>query len=224
MADSNRLQWDQVGERKYENGIKNVVLYPMSSNSYPTGVAWNGITKLTESPEGGDPTDLWADNIKYGTLRAAEKFGGTIEAYTYPDEWAECDGSACPISGVAIGQQTRKTFGLCYRTEIGTDTDAEAGYQIHVVYGATAKPSSRDHETINDSPAATTMSWEFDTIPAPFSAAGSYSTFKPTAHIVIDSTVVGSSKMASVEEVLYGGTSSAYLPLPDALLGIIAAG
>lgn len=217
------LQWDQVGERKYETGVQKCVLFPMANNSYPAGVAWNGVTKITESPEGGDPTDLWADNIKYGTLRAAEKFGGTIEAYTYPDEWAECDGSASPISGVAIGQQARKTFGLCYRTEIGTDANAEAGYQIHVVYGATAKPSSRDHETINDSPNAVTMSWEFDTIPAPFDANGSYATLKPTAHVVIDSMKFTSEKMTAVEAALYGtSTSSAYLPLPDDLLAILA--
>ena len=218
-----RLQWDQVGSRKYENGVQSCALYLMSSNSYPSGVAWNGITKITESPEGGEPTDLWADNIKYGTLRAAEKFGGTIEAYTYPDEWAACDGSASPVSGVAVGQQARKTFGLCYRTEIGTDANAEAGYQIHVVYGATAKPSSRDHETINDSPAAVTMSWEFDTIPAPFEATGSYSTLKPTAHIVIDSTKVASQKMSALEAALFGASeSTAYLPLPDDLLALIA--
>ena len=219
------LVCDNTGEKYFETGVDHGVLYPWDAtqNAYANGVVWNGLTGVTNSPDGAEPTDLWADNIKYGTLRAAEKFGGTIEAYTYPDEWEECDGSKTPVSGVSIGQQVRKTFGLCYRTEIGTDTDAEAGYKIHVVYGATAKPSSRDHETINESPAATAMSWEFDTIPAPFSAAGSYSTFKPTAHVVIDSTVVGSSKMASIEEVLYGGTSSAYLPLPDALLSIIAA-
>lgn len=217
-----RLQWDQVGERRYENGIQNVVLYPMVSASYPNGVAWNGATKLTESPEGGDPIDLWADNIKYGTLRAAEKFGGTVEAYTYPDEWEECDGSASPMSGVAVGQQARKPFGLCYRTEIGTDADASAGYKIHVVYGATAKPSSRDHETVNDSPTAVTMSWEFDTTPAPFSAGGSYSTYKPTAHIIIDSTKVASAKMTALEDALYGSsTSSAHLPLPDDLLALL---
>lgn len=217
------LQWDQVGSRYYENGVQKCVLYPMSSASYPVGVAWNGITKITESPEGGDPTDLWADNIKYGTLRAAEKFGGTIEAYTYPDEWEACDGSATPISGVSVGQQSRQTFGLCYRTEIGSDASAEAGYKLHVVYGATAKPSDRDHETINDSPDATTMSWEFDTIPAPFLATGSYSTLKPTAHLVFDSIALGSSKMADLEAVLYGTTtSSAYLPLPDDLLAVVA--
>lgn len=217
------LQWDQTGSRKYENGVQKCVLYPMSSASYPTGVAWNGITAINESPEGADVTDLWADNIKYGTMRAAEKFGGTIEAYTYPDEWEACDGSATPISGVAVGQQTRKTFGLCYRTEIGTDADSAAGYKLHVVYGATASPSERNHETINDSPDATTMSWDFDTIPAAFNATGSYSALKPTAHIVFDSMALGSTKMAALESVLYGaGASSAYLPLPDALLSIVA--
>ena len=217
------LQWDQTGSRKYENGVQKCVLYPMSSASYPVGVAWNGITAINESPDGADVTDLWADNIKYGTMRAAEKFGGTIEAYTYPDEWEECDGSATPISGVHVGQQTRKTFGLCYRTEIGTDADSAAGYKLHVVYGATASPSERSHETINDSPDATTMSWEFDTIPAAFNATGSYSTLKPAAHIVFDSMVLGSSIMTALESVLYGtATSSAYLPLPDALLAVAA--
>lgn len=217
------LQWDQTGSRKYENGVQKCVLYPMSSASYPVGVAWNGITAINESPDGADVTDLWADNIKYGTMRAAEKFGGTIEAYTYPDEWEECDGSATPISGVHVGQQTRKTFGLCYRTEIGTDADSAAGYKLHVVYGATASPSERNHETINDSPDATTMSWEFDTIPAAFNAAGSYSSLKPAAHIVFDSMVLGSNIMTALESVLYGtATSSAYLPLPDALLAVVA--
>lgn len=217
------LQWDKTGEKKYETGVQKCVLYPMSSASYPSGVAWNGITKITESPEGGDPTDLWADNIKYGTLRAAEKFGGTIEAYMYPDEWEACDGSANPVSGVAVGQQVRKTFGLCYRTEIGTDANAEAGYEIHVVYGATAKPSSRDHETVNDSPNVVTMSWEFDTIPVPFDNTGSYANLKPTAHIVANSITLGSSKMTVLENALYGtSTSSAYLPLPDDLLALLA--
>lgn len=217
------LQWDQTGSRYYENGVQKCVLYPMSSASYPVGVAWNGITAINESPDGADTTDLWADNIKYGTMRAAETFGGTIEAYTYPNEWEPCDGSASPVSGVAVGQQTRQAFGLCYRTEIGSDASTAAGYKLHVVYGATASPSERNHETINDSPDATAMSWEFDTIPAAFLATGSYSTLKPTAHIVFDSITLGSSKMTALESVLYGtSTSSAYLPLPDDLLAIVA--
>lgn len=217
------LAWDQTGSRYYENGVQKCALYPMSGASYPVGVAWNGITKITESPEGGDPTDLWADNIKYGTMRAAEKFGGTIEAYTYPPEWEECDGSATPIPGVAVGQQARKTFGLCYRTEIGNDATSAAGYRLHVVYGATASPSSRDHETINDSPDAVTMSWEFEALPAAFSPTGSYSTLQPAAHIMFDSIQLGSSKMAALESALYGtSNSSAYLPAPDALLALVA--
>lgn len=219
-----RLVWDQTGSRYYTIGVQNCVLYPMSSASYPVGVAWKGITKITESPEGADPTDLWADNIKYATLRAAETFGGTIEAYTYPDEWERCDGSLNPVSGVSVRQQARQAFGLCYRTEIGSDATTEAGYQLHVIYGATAKPSSMDHETINDNPNAATMSWEFDTVPAVFATFGSYSTYKPTAHIVFDSISLGSSKMASLEAALYGdATSSAHLPLPDDLLAIAAA-
>ena len=217
------LQWDQTGEKMYETGVQKCVLYPMSSATYPAGVAWNGITKITESPEGGDPTDLWADNIKYGSLRAAEKFGGTIEAYMYPDEWEACDGSASPITGVAVGQQSRKAFGLSYRTEIGSDENPEAGYEIHVVYGATAKPSSRDHETINDSPNAVTMSWEFDTVPCPFDATGSYAALKPTAHIVINSLKVSANGLKAVEDALYGtANAEAYLPLPDALLALAA--
>lgn len=217
------LQWDQTGSRKYENGVQKCVLYPMSSASYPIGVAWNGITAINESPDGADTTDLWADNIKYGTMRAAETFGGTIEAYMYPDEWEECDGSATPISGVHVGQQTRKTFGLCYRTEVGTDANSAAGYKLHVVYGATASPSEKNHETINDNPDATTMSWDIDTVPAAFAATGSYSTLKPAAHIVFDSMVLGSSIMTALESVLYGtATSSAYLPLPDDLLAVAA--
>lgn len=217
------LQWDQTGSRFYEAGVQKVVLYPMSSASYPKGVAWNGITKISESPDGADATDLWADNIKYGTLRAAETFGGTIEAYMYPDEWAACDGSAQPMSGVEVRQQARQAFGLCYRTEIGNDATTNAGYKLHIVYGATASPSDMDHETINDSPDAGTMSWEFDTIPAPFDAQGSYSTYKPTAHIVINSLNVSSTGLAAVESALYGtSTSSAYLPMPDELLSLLA--
>lgn len=216
------LAWDQTGSRRYENGVQKCVLYPMSSASYPKGVAWNGITAINESPDGADTTDLWADNIKYATMRAAETFGGSIEAYTYPDEWEACDGSATPVSGVAVGQQARQAFGLCYRTEIGTDANAEAGYKLHVVYGATASPSERNHETINDSPDATTMSWDFDTVPAAFSATGSYSAYKPTAHIVFDSIALGE-KMSALEAVLYGSAQSdARLPLPDELLALVA--
>lgn len=193
-----KIVWDATGERRFETGLSHGVLYPYGDNDYDAGVAWNGLTSVSDSPEGAEASDLWADNIKYGSLRSAETAKGTIEAYTYPDEFAECDGSATPVKGVRLGQQKRKVFGFCYRTVIGNDTNDEAGYLLHIVYGATASPSEKQYQTINDSPEAMTFSWEYET--TPISVAG----YKPTATITIDSTAVDSQKLATLEAILYG--------------------
>lgn len=206
-----KLTWDASGERLYETGVKQGVLYVMDSNVYGNGVAWNGLTAITESPSGAESTPLYADDIKYLDLRSTEEFGATIEAYTYPDEFAACDGSASLADGVSIGQQARKMFGLCYRTTVGNDTDGtDHGYKLHLIYGATASPSEKAYETINDSPEAITFSWEITT--TPISVTG----FKPTASITIDSTKADPTCLAALEEKLYGGTSTEpTLPLPD---------
>ena len=217
-----KLVWDQTGERYYETGVKMGVLYPQSnSGTYPKGVVWNGLTAVTESPSGAEATPLYADDVKYLNLYSAEEFGATIEAYTYPDEFAECDGSAEIATGVTIGQQNRKAFGLCYRTTIGNDTDGnDHGYKLHIIYGAMASPSEKAYATINDSPEAITFSWEITTTPV------SVSGFKPTASVTIDSTKVDEAKLKQLEGILYGdnGSSSAgeaRLPLPDEIVTII---
>lgn len=206
-----KLTWDASGERLYETGVKKGVLYVMDNNVYGNGVAWNGLTAITESPSGAESTPLYADDIKYLDLRSTEEFGATIEAYTYPDEFAACDGSASLADGVSIGQQARKMFGLCYRTTVGNDTDGtDHGYKLHLIYGATASPSEKAYETINDSPEAITFSWEITTTPV------SVTGFKPTASITIDSTKADSTCLAALEEKLYGGESTQpTLPLPD---------
>ena len=206
-----KLTWDASGERLYETGVKQGVLYVMDSNSYGNGVAWNGLTAITESPSGAESTPLYADDIKYLDLRSTEEFGATIEAYTYPDEFAACDGSASLADGVSIGQQARKMFGLCYRTTVGNDTDGtDHGYKLHLIYGATASPSEKAYETINDSPEAITFSWEITTTPV------SVTGFKPTASITIDSTKADPTCLAALEAKLYGGENSEpTLPLPD---------
>ena len=206
-----KLTWDASGERLYETGVKQGVLYVMDSNVYGNGVAWNGLTAITESPSGAESTPLYADDIKYLNLRSTEEFGATIEAYTYPDEFAACDGSASLADGVSIGQQARKMFGLCYRTTVGNDTDGtDHGYKLHLIYGATASPSEKAYETINDSPEAITFSWEITTTPV------SVTGFKPTASITIDSTKADPTCLAALEEKLYGGESTEpTLPLPD---------
>lgn len=206
-----KLTWDASGERLYETGVKQGVLYVMDNNVYGNGVAWNGLTAITESPSGAESTPLYADDIKYLDLRSTEEFGATIEAYTYPDEFAACDGSASLADGVSIGQQARKMFGLCYRTTVGNDTDGtDHGYKLHLIYGATASPSEKAYETINDSPEAITFSWEITTTPV--SVIG----FKPTASITIDSTKADPTCLAALEEKLYGGESTEpTLPLPD---------
>ena len=195
-----KLVWDQTGERYYETGVKQGVLYPQAAGgTYPKGVAWNGLTAVTESPSGAEATALYADDIKYLNLISAEEFGATIEAYTYPDEFAQCDGSAALATGVSIGQQSRKAFGLCYRTTLGNDVDGnDFGYKLHIIYNALAAPSEKAYATINDSPEAITFSWEITTTPVNVTG------FKPTASITIDSTKVDKTKLASLEEILYG--------------------
>ena len=222
------LSWDETGEKLYETGVDHGVLYPMGQSGYGTGVAWNGLTTVTETPSGAEATKLYADNIKYLEIRSAEEFGGTIEAYTYPDEWAECDGSAALIAGVYAGQQPRKVFGLCYRTVLGNDVDLDKhGYKLHIVYGCTASPSERSYATINDSPEAITFSWEFSSVPVP--VAG----HKPVSCITIDSTKVDATKLKALEDKLYGVTtnstanpavagSAAYLPLPAEVISTLS--
>lgn len=218
-----KLVWDKTGERLYETGVKQGVLYPMDAQgAYPKGVAWNGLTNVTESPSGAEATALYADDIKYLNLMSNEEFGGTIEAYTYPDEFAECDGSASLVAGVYIGQQPRKTFGFCYRTTLGNDVESNAhGYKLHLVYGALASPSEKAYATINDSPEAITFSWEFSTTPVNVTG------FKPTACLTIDSTKVDAGKLAALEKILYGDdtgeTATARLPLPDEVAQILNA-
>ena len=217
-----KIEWDKTGERLYETGVKNGVLYVQEGGVYDKGVAWNGLTAVTESPSGAEATPLYADDIKYLNLLSAEEFGATIEAYTYPDEFAACDGSAALVDGVMIGQQARKTFGLCYRTTIGNDTDGnDHGYKLHIIYGALAAPSEKAYATINDSPEAITFSWEVTTTPVNVTGA------KPTASITIDSTKAAPEKLAALEKILYGDTdteTNARLPLPDEIKGIFTAG
>lgn len=215
-----KLVWDQTGERFYETGVKNGVLYVQDgTGAYPKGVAWNGLTAVTESPSGAEASPLYADDIKYLNLMSAEEFGASIEAYTYPDEFAECDGSAALLEGVTIGQQTRKTFGLCYRTVLGNDTDNnDYGYKLHLIYGALAAPSEKAYATINDSPEAITFSWELTTTPVNVTG------HKPTATVIIDSTKVDEAKMKAIEDILYGSASEeARLPLPDEIVEIMSA-
>lgn len=214
------ITWDETGKRFYETGVDHGVLYPISeTGKYTPGVAWNGLTALTETPEGAEIEDLYADNIKYLSLLSAETFGGTIEAYTYPDEFMECDGSKELSAGVVAYQQTRKTFGLCYRTVLGNDVDGnDKGYKLHLIYGCKASVSERAYSTINDSPEAITFSWEFKSTPVTVSKAG----FKPTSCIIIDSTKVAKEKMTLLENKLYGDVSTEpELPLPDEVLSII---
>lgn len=213
-----KLVWDATGARLYETGVKNGVLYVQEGGAYPKGVAWNGLTAVTESPSGAEATPLYADDIKYLNLMSTEEFGATIEAYTYPDEFAVCDGSAEIATGVMIGQQKRKTFGLCYRTTIGNDTDGNAhGYKLHIIYNCLAAPSEKAYATINDSPEAITFSWEVSTTPVAVEG------FEPTACITIDSTKVDAGKLAALEAKLYGSESEeAMLPLPDEIAELMA--
>ena len=218
-----KLVWDQAGERLYETGTDHGVVYPQNdAGAYPQGQAWNGLTAVTESPSGAEPTDLYADNIKYLSIRSAEEFGATIEAYTYPDEFAVLDGSAQPVDGVFIGQQTRKAFGFSYRTRLGNDIKFEDfGYKLHLVYGCTVSPSEKAYQTINDSPEAITFSWEMTTTPVAVTG------YKPTSVVTIDSskftTEAQRDNLAALEDVLYGTESAeARLPLPDEVFSILS--
>ena len=223
-----KLVWDKTGERLYETGVRKGVLYLKGENgAYSNGVAWNGLTAVTESPSGAEATPLYADDIKYLNLLSAEEFSATIEAYTYPDEFAECDGSVSLVAGVSIGQQKRKQFGLCYRTVLGNDEDGEEyGYKLHIIYGCLAAPTEKAYATINDSPEAITFSWEISTTPVEVSG------FKPTASLVIDSTKADAEKLAALEEILYGkdgtgdpqtGAVAPRLPLPDEIKTLMTA-
>lgn len=206
------LVWDETGKKLFETGVSNVALYPQDTTGvYGTGVAWNGVTNISESPSGAEATTLWANNGKYLNLYSVEEYASSIEAYTYPDEFAECDGSAEIAKGVSIGQQTRKSFGLAYKTLIGSDTDGnDHGYKLHLVYGCKAAPSERSHATVNDSPEALSFSWEISTTPV------SVTGHKPTASVEIDSTKVNAEKLAAFEKILFGSAeAAARLPLPD---------
>lgn len=212
-----KLVWDQTTEKLYETGIEQVALYKQVAGAYPTGVAWNGITALNLSPSGAEPTPLYANNRKYITLMSVEELGGTIEAYTYPEEWEECDGSAEAAPGVYIGQQARATFGLVGKTLIGNDTDGTThGYKLHLIYGCLASPAEESHATVNDSPEAVTFSWEFSTTPV--EVAG----YAATSYLCIDSTKVDAAKLAALEAKLYGSESEeAQLPLPGEVLSML---
>lgn len=225
------LEWDKSGERFYETGVDRGVLYPMGNSSYDNGVAWNGLTSVSENPEGGEPTDIWADNIKYLSLMSAENYKATIEAYTYPDEFMECDGSkeilnSNASTGMYVTQQTRKKFGFCYRTKVGNDTQGDdKGYKIHIIYGASASPSDKSYSTINDSPEAITFSWEISCVPDSTTTVGN-TTIKPTACIIVDSTKISdSSKLTALETYLYGdGTAAGKLPTPDQVYSLLTTG
>ena len=214
-----RIVWDQEGQKKYENGVSNGVLYPMTAGKYGEGVAWNGLTAVSESPSGAEPTKLWADNINYLTLMSAEEYASTVEAYTYPDEFAECDGSAEISTGVFVGQQTRKKFGLVYKTKIGNDTEGESyGYKIHILYNAQAAPSEKAYATINDSPEAMTFSWEISSTPI------GVANQKPSSTVVIDSTKVETGKLKLIEDKLFGGETAEDKPTllsPDEIIELL---
>ena len=216
-----KIVWDQVGERFYETGVSKGVLYPAENGTYPKGVAWNGLTSVSENRSGAEPTALYADNIKYLNLMSTEEYGATIEAYTYPKEFAECDGSKALVAGVMVGQQPRKQFGFSYQTRIGNDTDGtEHGYKIHLIYGCLASPSEMQYDTINDSPEAATMSWEISTTPVDVEGED----FKPTATLTISSLDVDADKLKKLEDALYGtAEKEAYLPLPKEVAEIFSA-
>ena len=221
-----RLAWDEDTKRLYETGTRNGVLYPMSTaGTYEDGVAWNGLTAVTESPSGAEETALYADDVKYLSLRSKEEFGGTIEAYTYPDEFAECDGSVELANGLVTGQQPRKAFGFCYRTVLGNDTSLDSyGYKLHLIYGATASPSEKAYATINDSPEAITFSWEFSCTPIQVNGVE-----KPVYQMTIDSTKADATKLAALEQILYGTPAEgqtaaidARLPLPAEVISTLS--
>lgn len=217
---SKRLEWDKTGEKLYETGVKMGVLYPQADGGvYPKGVAWNGLSSVTESPSGAEASPIYADDTKYINLISTEDFNATVEAYMYPDEFAECDGTAEIAPGVTIGQQDRKAFGMCYRTIVGNDTEKDSyGYKLHIIYGATAAPSEKGYASVNDSPEAITFSWELSTNPVHVKNG------KPTASLTIDSKKVDAQKLAKLEDILYGSAEAeARLPLPDEIATLMAA-
>lgn len=216
------ITWDDTTKRFYETGVDHAVLYPMDTDdgSYPKGVAWNGIISISESPSGAEASPQYADNMKYLNLISAEQFGATIEAFTYPSEFGVCDGSAEPLTGLSLGQQARKPFGLCYRTVLGNDAEGEAyGYKLHFIYGALAAPSEKAFSTMNESPEAITFSWTISTTPVTVSG------YKPVASVTIDSTKVNAAKLTALEAILYGTTGTpntdARLPLPSELITLM---
>ena len=213
-----RLIWDEVGQRFFETGVKNGVLYVQEDNgSYKNGVVWNGLTAVTESPSGAEETPLYADDVKYLTLRSAEEFGATVEAYTYPEEFEQCDGSATIANGVTIGQQARRAIGLCYRTSVGNDIQGQNfSYKLHLIYGCTVAPSEKSYSTINDNPEAITFSWELSTVPVPVDG------FSPTASLVIDASKVDEGKMQQLEDALFGDEENeAKLLLPNEIMEML---
>lgn len=213
-----RLIWDEVGQRFFETGVKNGVLYVQNNDgSYANGVVWNGLTAITESPSGAEETPLYADDVKYLTLRSAEEFGATIEAFTYPEEFEQCDGSAQIATGITVGQQARKAFGLCYRTAVGNDIQGqEFSYKLHIIYGCTVAPSEKSYSTINDNPEAITFSWELSTVPVPVDG------FKPTASLVIDANKVDAGKLQLLENALFGDAENeATLLLPNEIMELM---
>lgn len=211
-----KLEWDKTGERLYQLGVDHGVVFPMVKGKYSTGAPWNGLTAVNESPDGADPNDIYADNIKYASIRSAENFKYTLEALTYPPEFEQCDGSVEVAKGVSIGQQKRCPFGLSYRTRIGADDDPEKGYIIHLVWNSTASPSDKSHETVNENPDAETFSWECDTTPT--QATG----YKPTAHMTINSTLIEAAKLKLLEDKIYGTENSeSTLPTPDEIIKLL---
>lgn len=225
-----KIVWDKTGERLYESGVKQGVLYPSDGKGgYAGGVAWNGLTAVNESPSGAEPTPIYADDMKYLNLTSAEDYSATVEAYTYPDEFTECDGSVEIAPGVYAGQQARKLFGLCYRTVLGNDVDGEDyGYKLHLVYGGKASPSEKSHSTINDSPEATTFSWEISTTPVEITELVGGKRLKPTACLTFDSTKISAAKMKALEDILYGKDGAdgndgeePRLPLPDEIIKLM---
>lgn len=221
------LNWDQIGERRYETGIDHGVLYPQAGGKYPKGVAWNGLTSVSENPSGAEDNAIWADNMKYLNLKSAEEFGLTLGCYMYPDEWKPCNGEAEMAEGISLGQQRRNTFGLSYRTKVGNDTEGEDfGYKLHLVYGCSSSPSEITYNTVNDSPEAGEMSYEISTTPVPVSGTDSDGKpFKPVSIITIDSTKISAESLKKIEEALYGtAETEAYLPLPDELRELLTAG
>lgn len=219
-----KIKWDQIGERFYKTGVDHGVLYPQVAGEYPKGVAWNGLTMVTESPSGAEDNPQYADNIKYLNLKSAEEFGLTIECFTYPDEWAQCNGESELIEGVKIQQQRRNTFGFSYRTKLGNDTEGEDyGFELHMVYGCSAAPSEQSNTTVNDSPEAATFSYGITTTPIPVSGLDATGKpFKPTSHLVVNSTKFDKTKMEKLESILYGSeTDEARLPLPDEVKSLL---